>query len=241
MSLLLLAFLSGLLTVVAPCIIPILPVVLGINLGRKLQRTVIVILALCISIALFTLLVRTSVVFIGVPLNLISGFILSVVGLFTVFPATWEKLTSRLSLTQAPSKMLLSDKLSRLNISRDILVGISLGPIFTSCSPTYFYILATVLPVGTGSALLYLTSYLAGLAAVMMLVAIFGNKIFYKFDWIVNRHSTFYRLLGLMIFLIGIAVVLGVDKQIETWVLNNTTLITELIRFENNALQSLTM
>ena len=61
-----------------------------------------------------------------------------------------------------------------------ILMGAALGPVFSSCSPTYALILAIVLPAGFLFGFLALVSYTLGLAAILFAIAIFEQKLVKK-------------------------------------------------------------
>lgn len=68
MTLLLASFLAGILTILAPCVLPVLPVVLAGSLGEKQKwYPYLVILSLALSIVLFTLVLKVSTIFIDIP------------------------------------------------------------------------------------------------------------------------------------------------------------------------------
>ena len=138
----LIAVLAGILTVLAPCILPLLPVVIGSSEteGRRISRRALVVIgSLSISVVLFTLLLKATTLLIVIPQvfwSVFSGTIIVLVGLAIVFPSLW----SRIPFVQKIS--ILSNKAvgtgyQKKNYSGDALIGLALGPVFTSCSPTY--------------------------------------------------------------------------------------------------------
>lgn len=161
-SLLIASFLAGILTILAPCVLPVLPIVLAGSIGEK-QRwyPYLVILSLALSIVLFTVLLKVSTVFIDIPQSFwkyLSGGILLFLGSIYLFPHIWTSIASRLNLTRS------SDSLDRAQdigspIIRAVATGAALGPVFSTCSPTYTLLLATVFPVslitGIGYTLIY--------------------------------------------------------------------------------------
>lgn len=63
----LISFFSGILTVLAPCVLPLLPVILGGSLaGQSKKRPYVIIASLILSLLLFTLLLKASTVLIDV-------------------------------------------------------------------------------------------------------------------------------------------------------------------------------
>src|SRR3989338_9998715 len=96
MTFLIVSFIAGVLTVLAPCILPLLPVVIGSSAaGRSRYTPYIVVGSLALSIILFTYLLKASTVFIMVPPQFwtyLSGGILLLFGVALVFPSLWERL-----------------------------------------------------------------------------------------------------------------------------------------------------
>ena len=100
MTLFVVAFLAGVLTAFAPCILPLLPVIVGRSVGGALdvRRLLTVCAALGASIVAFTLLLKASTALIAIPAQtwaLISGTIIASFGLVALFPGLWERLPGR--------------------------------------------------------------------------------------------------------------------------------------------------
>lgn len=229
MALLILSFIAGVLTVAAPCILPLLPIVVGgsvVGAGdqKKLwYRPVVIALSLAGSVVLFTLLLKATTTLLGVPQmvwSTISGIIVLLFGLNLLFPAAWEKLmiATRLPIT---SNALLGKTLGQKGIGKDILMGAALGPVFSSCSPTYALIVAAVLPESFAKGLAYLLAYAIGLASVLLLVAFAGQAAVKKMGWLSDPSGWFRKTVGVLFIIVGLAVLFGVDKKIQTYVLEN--------------------
>lgn len=68
MTLFLASFLAGILTILAPCVLPVLPVVLAGSLGEKQKwYPYLVTLSLALSVVLFTVVLKVSTIFIDIP------------------------------------------------------------------------------------------------------------------------------------------------------------------------------
>jgi cytochrome c biogenesis protein CcdA len=87
------SFFSGILTVLAPCVLPLLPVILGGSLaGQSNRRPYIIIASLILSLLLFTLLLKASTVLIHVdPVvwEYVSGGLLVLFSITLIFPKVW--------------------------------------------------------------------------------------------------------------------------------------------------------
>src|ERR1035438_1112165 len=98
MLLLLISFIAGILTILAPCVLPLLPVIIGGSLGGKTKgkvRPYIIAGSLAGSIVVFTLLLKLSTLLINLSpndLDYIAGSLVAGLGLVSIFPELWEKL-----------------------------------------------------------------------------------------------------------------------------------------------------
>lgn len=223
MELLLLSLLAGILTVLSPCILPLLPVVLTGSLAQKDRwAPAVIILSLAVSVILFTLLIRGTTALLGVPSAVwlvVSGIIIIVIGATLAFPAMWESITARFNLLGKTNRLVMASN-RRSGYSRNVLLGASLGPVFTSCSPTYGLILAAVLPVSFAAGLAYLMVYTLGLSAVMLAIAYGGQRIVAKLQWAADPHGKFRKVLGIFLLVVGIIIATGLIKDIEAWLVD---------------------
>jgi peptide methionine sulfoxide reductase msrA/msrB len=240
MSLLLISFLAGVLTVLAPCILPLLPVVIGASepgMRGLSRRSIIVIGTLGLSIVAFTLLLKVSTLLITIPTSFWTGFsggVLVLLGLTLAFPTLWGRIPLVAKLSRASNRA-VGQGYQKNSVSGDVMMGLALGPVFSTCSPTYLYIIATVLPATLGVGLLYLGAFVLGLILVLLLIAYFGQQLINKILGHFATASMIKRGLGILLILVGLAVVSGVDKMIESKILDSGYGAT--IQFEEGLLK----
>lgn len=227
MTLLIVSFLAGVLTVMAPCILPLLPVIIGGSITASGQkswyRPLIITGSLAVSIILFTLLLKSSSALLGIPTEVwrvLSGAIVIALGITLVFPHSWEKLASALRLN-IRANSLLSGAFKHNGVQRDILTGAALGPVFSSCSPTYALIVATVIPQTFAVGLIYLIAYAVGLASVLLLITFIGQPLANRLARVSDPNGWFMRGLGVLFLAIGISVIFGLDHSLQTYILEN--------------------
>ena len=249
MLLLLISFIAGVLTVLAPCILPLLPVIIGGSLsdgaqkdggGFNKKKAFTIILSLGASVIAFTLLLKASTLFIDIPEYVwkwISGGIVIFLGLVTFFPSLWEsKLLAKLS---AKSNMLMGKGYQKKSMTGDIIIGAALGPVFSTCSPTYFIVLATVLPVNFFLGLTYLLTYTIGLCLSLLVVSFVGQKIMDKLGVAADPKGWFKKTLGVIFLIVGIAIIGGLDKKTQLFLLDSgffdVTKIEQKLLEKNNA------
>ncbi len=225
MTLFILSFFAGVLTLLAPCILPLLPVIVGRSITDTTlskRRAVTVTLSLGLSVVLFTLILKVSTLFVDIPQDFwkyLSGGIIFFFGLFTLFPEIWDSLSFNSKINTESNKILMVGY-SKDSLIGDVVVGASLGPIFSACSPTYFLILATVLPAQPFLGFLYLCVYAFGLCMALLIVSILGKKVMIKLSLVSDSRGWFKRILGGIFILVSLGILTGYDKKLQTSLLD---------------------
>lgn len=225
MILLFVSFLAGMLTVLAPCTLPLLPIIFfgGAKSSdkRSWRRPLFIILGLSLSVIIFTLLLRATTALLGVPQQVwqtISGGIIILLGLHMLFPHIWQAIIVRLRTTKKSEHTLAQARTKKGDFGA-FLTGAALGPVFNSCSPTYALIVAAILPSSFGLGLVYLTAYTLGMAIVLLLIAYFGARLTRKLGWAINPKGTFQKIAGVIFILIGLAIIFQLDKSLQSFLL----------------------
>ncbi len=227
MHLLVVAYFAGILTAAAPCILPLLPVIVGgtvVTTDKKQSqwwRPLLIVGSLAGSVVIFTLLLKATTTLLGVPQlvwNIISGVIVLLFGISLLLPKVWEVVALKSGL-YAKANQLMQHSNKQQGIMKDVVLGASLGPVFSSCSPTYALIVAVVLPQSFLKGLSYLIAYALGLATILLLIAIAGQSIVRKLGWLSNPAGWFRKCIGLLFVLVGLAVLTGYDRKFQTYVL----------------------
>lgn len=229
MALLVLSFVAGVLTVAAPCILPLLPVIIGGALlesqgqkaNRQWLRPLVIAGSLAISIIVFTLVLKATTVLLGVPQLVwqsISGVIVVLLGLHFIWPHFWEKISSGTGFFTRSNK-LLGTAYKKDGLGGAILIGTALGPVFSSCSPTYALIVATVLPISFVQGVTYLTAYAVGMSVTLLLIAYLGQAFVTKLRWVSNPNGWFRHTIGVLFIVVGVMVTFGLDKKLQAYVL----------------------
>ena len=228
MLLLLGALVAGVLTTLAPCVLPLLPVIVGGSLDqsskRSRRRAYLITASLGASVVLFTLVLKASTALIGIPTTVwqwVSGSILIALGLFSAFPSLWEQVSMQLSLQRRSAERLAAAR-QREGSAGAVLTGAALGPVFTSCSPLYGYVIVTVLPASFGQGIALLIAYVIGLCGTLLVIALLGQRAIGAARWAADPQGWFRRGLGWIFIVVGIVIIAGWDKDLQTWVIENS-------------------
>ncbi len=225
MSLLIVSFLSGVLTILAPCVLPLLPVILGASVedSRDKYKPYIIIASLSVSIIVFSLLLKASTILIDVdPIvwKLFSWVILIVFWIITIFPNLWKNFSTKIGFAWKSSENLWKNAQKKW-LFWSIMVWMSLWPVFASCSPTYWVILAVILPSSLAVGLVNLFAYVLWLAVVLLIIAKLWQRFISKAKWASNPNGVFKKILWVLFLAVWIAIISGYDKVIETAVINS--------------------
>jgi cytochrome c biogenesis protein CcdA/thiol-disulfide isomerase/thioredoxin len=220
------SFAAGILTVLAPCVLPLLPVIIGGSLSgatadkRDTKKPLIIAASLALSLFIFTLLLKATTLFINIPpqaITYVSGSIIIVLGIVTLFPQLYTTAMARLGIEHRAQKLLGNGTSNHSRYIGPILTGAALGPVFSSCSPVYGYIIATVLPVQFSAAIIYIIAYILGLALVMLAVGFYGRRLTSRLKFASNPRGVFQRSLAVLFIVVGIFVITGLGIKVQTY------------------------
>lgn len=217
MSLIVVAFLAGMLTILAPCVVSLIPILLArTTTGERGHSPVAIIAGLGGSIILFSILLKSTTLLLGIPSSvwaIISGVIVILFGLVTIFPGLWESLALELRIPMLAQRN-MADASRKKGVWGDVLLGASLGPVFSACSPTYALIVAAILPADPILGLAYLIMFVLGLSLMLGLLAVFGRALVVRLGWGINPRGVFRRVLGTIMVIVGLMIVTGLDKDL---------------------------
>lgn len=225
MILFFISILAGVLTILAPCILPLLPIVIGTIDGTQkgiTKRAIRVIGSLSLSVIFFTLILKASTILIKIPNSfwaIFSGSIIIILGIITIYPNILKNLKFIQKININANKK-LGEGYKQNNAWGDFIIGLSLGPIFTTCSPTYLFILATVLPATPLIGLAYLIGFTFGLAVSLLLVAYLGQRFVGKIFANQNKTEKIKKFFGILFIIVGLVIMLGLDKKLSTYLLD---------------------
>ncbi len=232
----LVSFIAGVLTVFAPCIFAFLPIILrGVEAGNSIKRSSVIIGSLSLSIFFFSLLLRSTTLLISIPTatwEMISGIILISQGILILLPTVWATISHKLRLDQSVVHIGSLQKKDD-SLLKDVLIGISLGPIFSSCSPTYAYIIGVMLPATLITGIAYLSIYILGVATILLSISLYGNSLLRKYT---NPKGIFKLIVGWVILIMGILIFFGWFKDIEAFIIRDLPFL-DITRIDGNLLR----
>ena len=223
MLLFLIAYLAGALTIVSPCILPVLPFVFA----RAEQPFIRSGLPLLVGMALTFAGVATLAAVGGgwaVQANEVGRWIalavMAVLGLTLVFPSLADRLTRPLvalgsKLTERAS---LAQAAGRSPIGPSFLLGVATGLLWAPCAGPILGLILTgaALQGASANTTLLLVAYAAGAATSLALALLVGGKVFQTMKKSLGVGEWVRKGLGVLVLIGVAAIALGLDTGLLT-------------------------
>lgn len=217
------AFLAGIVTILSPCILPVLPIILSGSVTGSKKYPYGVVAGFILSFTFFTIFLSSIVKLTGISGDAVRNFaiiIIFVFGLVLIFPkllVQFELLASKL-VSKTSSN---SGSVKRDGVWGGFIVGCSLGLIWTPCVGP---ILASVIALsisGTiaGSSLLIVLSYAIGTAIPMFAILYGGRQVINKVPGLLANLPRIQAVFGVIMILMSIALYFQVERSLQAYVL----------------------
>lgn len=221
------SFIAGLLTTLSPCVLPILPFLLGSALRKNKKAPMYMTLGLAISFVAVGFTLSRFGTLLGLDGEQIrkgSALILIFTSIFflskKIQNIVSEKLTKISNVGSKASNKWKLDETSNLDSA---LLGGLLGVIWSPCAgPTLGVAVSLASQKGASlEALKIMIVYALGAVIPMLLIA-YGFRSFFqkhqgKIIGLTENSKTFF---GVVLLLAGVFIFFGLDKSVETFLLN---------------------
>lgn len=215
------AFVSGLVTIFAPCIWPILPIILAGSATGGHRKPLGITLGVIISFGFLTLSLSYIIKIIPFDPNLlryIAAFIIAFLGLVLIVPKLsgilegWvSRLTGKLQMGNTGS-----------GFGSGFLIGIALGVIWAPCAGPIFATIAALAAtqkVNT-DVILVTVFYVIGIGIPLFIFATLGRFLFTKTRMLNKYTGIIQKIFGVIMIVTAFLIVTNYDKTISARLLN---------------------
>jgi len=223
MALFFLAIAAGFLTILAPCILPVLPFLLGTSGGRSKWRPIAIIGGFIGSFTLIGAALATFGTFLGISndnLRIFAGVLLMLFGAALFFESAYERFAARIQPFLAKlgggvagGSSMKTDALS------GVLVGVSLGLVWSPCAGP---ILGTILTLAARTndylttALLFF-AYAFGAGMPMLAIAYGSHRVQERLRSAGRIQPILNKVFGALVILMAVAILTGYDRVAQAW------------------------
>lgn len=219
-----LALAAGGLTTLSPCVFPLLPLVVGGSLQGHRAGPLAMGLGMTLSFALIGLVVGLAGPALGIDgdsVRTAGGWLLLILGAVMLVPALNERFT-KLMTPLASGADQLSSKLNAGSLGGALLLGALLGLVWSPCSGPLLAAALTLVATEGGAlrGTLILGAFGAGAAAPLVLAAYASRAGFTRArTWVLGHAKKMKTGFGILLVLLGIAILMGWDKRFEALIL----------------------
>ncbi|WP_342318990.1 cytochrome c biogenesis protein CcdA [Corynebacterium mayonis] len=207
-------FVGGVLTGISPCILPVLPVVLGVAVGR---RPGWVIAGMVLSFAAIALVGTLALGLLGLPESVLhwAGIVmLLLVGLGMIVPQVGQLIQKPFDAVPRPTA--LQDKARGKG---SFVIGLALGAVYVPCAGP---VLAAVTVAGSTGEIGWKTvaltlAFAAGSAVPLFLFALAGSKIGSRVDWVQRYRRGIGVVILVFTLLLALKVPAAIQRSLPDW------------------------
>lgn len=225
MLLFLYALLAGVVTIAGPCILPLLPIILGTSTVRAHpSRPLFIVLGFTLSFAVFATVFGIFGSFLGISpetFRLLAAACIGFFGLMMIVPKLQEAIFAKVGpvLTSFGPKAKAGDE----GLWSGFVLGTSLGLVWSPCAgPVLGSILTLVASkqdIAQAAALLL--AYALGAGLPMLAIAYGGQAATLRIRGLAKYTGIVQRIFGIVILLVAVGLATGVDRDVQTWLLTN--------------------
>lgn len=217
------AFLAGLVTILSPCILPLLPIILSSAVENKKaskRKPFGIIIGFVLSFTFFTLFLSSIVTLTGISADLlrnVSIVVIAIFGFSILFPAFQLRLESFFS--KVNSRGINTN--SKSGLFGGILIGSSLGLLWTPCVGPILASVISLAAIGTigFDTFLITLAYSLGTAIPMFLIMLGGSRVTKKLPVFYKNLKHIQQVFGLIMILLALGIFFGVDRKFQSYVL----------------------
>jgi cytochrome c biogenesis protein CcdA/thiol-disulfide isomerase/thioredoxin len=227
------AFLSGVITILSPCILPVLPVVLSGGVAGGKARPFGVMAGFIASFTGFTLALTAIVQALRIPVDtmrIAAVVLVAAFGLVMLVPrlqARFEAVASRIASRFGQRKAVAAGGAAGAphrgaGFLGGLLVGLSLGLVWTPCvGPIMASVISLALTRRVDGGAVFITlAYALGTSLPMLGVMFGGRALLARVPFLARNTARIQRGFGVLMIAVAVAIGLGWDRRFQAAVLS---------------------
>ncbi len=217
------SFIAGVVTILSPCIFPLLPIILSSSLDSSgIKRPIGVVVGFISSFSFFTLSLAALVEATGVDTSSIRGISSIIIALFglSLISNKFQLLVERFFASFSGK---IGGGAPKYGFFGGLVLGLSLGLIWTPCVGPILASVITLAITGqvTGAAVLVTISYSLGTAIPMFAMIVGGQKLMSKVSFLKTNSRKIQKGFGFVMIILAFLLLFGIEKRFSQFILDN--------------------
>ncbi len=218
------AFLAGLVTILAPCIWPILPIVLSAGATGGERKPLGIVVGLAVSFMLIILALASLVRVIPFDpeaLRTLAVFIIGFLGLTMIIPALGARLEATVSRLSSFGGRFTHR--SGTGFGSGFIVGFALGLVWSPCAGPILATIATLAATQAVSfnVVLITLAFVVGVALPLFVLAVLGQNVLAKTRIFSQYTKRIQQVFGVIMIVAALAIYTGYDRTLQTQILDS--------------------
>ncbi len=216
--------LAGFATILAPCIWPLLPLVLSVSSTGGRRKPFGLTLGVLTSFSIFTLFVSYLERFLHINPNtfrLIAVVIIGLLGLSLLFPFMGARLESWISRVLRPAQGRRPEAGHGSGFGRGYLAGLSIGVVWAPCAGPILAAITTLAATRAVNiqAVFVTLAYAAGLGIPLFFIALGGSWVFARMRRVSKYTGRVQQVFGLIMICVALLIYTNYDKTLQLKIL----------------------
>ena len=216
---LLLALFAGMLTIAAPCTLPVLPILLGASIVRRAgARPALIAVGFVVSFAFVALALNAVANALNFDPDWLrtGGLLLMIIfGVLMIWPAAFERFAARLASAGVALQPVTA---AQTNLGGFVL-GTTLGLIWTPCAGPVLGAILTAIATSPDHAhgVLLLLTYTVGAAVPMLVIAYGGQAVSTRLRRVAPYTTRLQQAFGVIVIAFALSALLQYDAIALAW------------------------
>ena len=218
------SFLAGFATILAPCIWPLLPLVLSVSSTGGKRKPFGLTLGVMTSFTLFTLFVSYLERILHIDANvfrLMAVVIIGLLGISLLFPALGARFEAWINQVLQPLQNRLQGQGEGTGFGAGYVAGFSIGLVWAPCAGPILATIATLAATQSVSfqVILVTLAYAVGLGIPLLLVSLGGSVIFARMRKVNKYTGIIQQAFGVVMIAVALLIYTNYDKTIQLKIL----------------------
>ena len=215
------SFAEGLALILSPCILPVLPLILGASLEGSKTKPLGIVTGFVLAFTAFAWISRQAILASGISSEVIrnaSLILLMLFGLVMLFPRLSDKWAAWFGKLGGGGDALIG-RIKGDGFISGMGIGALIGVVWTPCAgPIMATALLQIIQAGTtAGALATIAAFALGAAIPMFIIATSGRYFMHHLGFLKRHGDTIRRTIGVVMIAAALTILSGFDLKLVAW------------------------